>query len=107
MTDQLFEDKKKNETMPPNIVNLHNSLFSCYSQSANQDDPNPENSAPKIGVRVSNFDDDADVVTAQDGIAVTDFSKFCGNIPFQISHKFSCEADNERRASQESDETIG
>ena len=107
MTEILFEDKNKNDNMPPNLVNLHTSLFSCYSHSGVKDEPDPASSTPKIGVHVSNFDDDSDVVTTQDGLAVTNSSDISGNKPFPISYDFSNEMDNERRESELSDETIG
>ena len=107
MTDIHFDEKEKSGNMPTNIVSLHSSLFSCYSQPGTKDETFPESSTPQIGVRISNFDDDNDVVTTEHGLAVIDSSKVCVNEPFQITHNFSNEMDNDRRASHLSDETIG
>ena len=107
MTDIHFDEKEKSGNMPTNIVSLHSSLFSCYSQSGNKDETFPDSITPKIGVRISNFDDDNDVVTTEHGLAVTDSSKVSVNEPFQITHDFSNEMDNDRRASHLSNETIG
>ena len=107
MTDIHFDQKEKNENKPTNTVGLHSSLFSCYSQSGTKDVTFPDNNTPQIGVRISNFDDDNDVVTTEYGLAVTDSSKVSVNEPFQITHNFSNEMNNDRRASHLSDETIG
>ena len=107
MTDIHFDQKEKNENKPTNTVGLHSSLFSCYSQSGTKDETFPDSNPPQIGVRISNFDDDNDVVTTEHGLAVTDSSKVSVNDPFQITHNFSNEMDNDRRASHLSDDTIG
>ena len=107
MTDIHFDQKEKNENKPTNTAGLHSSLFSCYSQSGTKHETFPDSNTPKIGVRISNFDDDNDVVTTEHGLAVIDSSKVCVDEPFQITHNFSNEMDNDRRASHLSDETIG
>ena len=107
MTELLFEGKTKNENMPPNIVNLHTSLFSCYSQSGIKNETDTTKTAPQIGVRVSNFDDDSDVVMTKDGLAVTESSNLGGQKAFCISNCINHDDDNDRRASNLSDETIG
>ena len=107
MTDIHFDEKEKNENMPSKTVSLHSSLFSCYSQAGTKDETFSDSNTPKIGVRISHFDDDNDVVTTEHGLAVTDSSKVSVNEPFQITHDFSNEMDNDRRASHLSNETIG
>ena len=50
------KDKDKSKNVPPNVVNLHSTIFSCYSQSDQKDtSPDPEMSNPKIGVSLSHF----------------------------------------------------
>ena len=91
MKDTLFEDRQKPKTMPPNLVNLHSSLFACYSQSEDQNASALESSTPQIGVSVSYFDDDTDVVTNLDQLAI--------NKPKILDN-------SERRSSNTSDATI-
>ena len=91
MKDNLFEDRQKPKTMPPNLVNLHTSLFTCYSQSEDKNASALESSTPQIGVSVSYFDDDADVVTNLDKLAI--------NNPKTLDN-------SERRSSNTSDITI-
>ena len=107
MTELLFEDKKKTENMPPNIVNLHTSLFSCYSQSGSKNETDPGKTTPQIGVHVSNFDDDSDVVMTKDGLVATESANLGGKKAFCISNCINNENDNDRRESNLSDETIG
>ena len=107
MTELLFEDKKKTENMPPNTVNLHTSLFSCYSHTGTKEETDQGKITPQIGVHVSNFDDDSDVVMTKDGLAVTESSNLRGQKAFCISNCINNETENDRRASQLSDETIG
>ena len=106
MKDILSPDKNNSKNMPPNLVNLHSSLFSCYSQSEPKNaSPGPESSTPKIGVSFTYYDDDLDVVTTHDQ------SQPSISTVYQSSQMNNTNSKNtniiERRPSNTSDITIG
>ena len=104
MKNILFEDKNNSKSMAPNLVNLHSSLFSCYSHSEPKNlSPGPESSTPKIGVSFTYYDDDLDVVTAHDPSQPSISTVYQSS---QISNNMSKNTDIiERRSSNTSDIT--
>ena len=106
MRDILPQDQNISKNMPPNLVNLHSSLFSCYSQSEPKNaSPGPESSTAKIGVSFTYYDDDLDVVTTQDPSEPSISTVYQSS---QMTNKTPKNTDIiERRSSNTSDITIG
>jgi hypothetical protein len=106
MKDILFKDQNKSKNMSPNLVNLHSSLFSCYSQSEQKNTPpGPESGTPKIGVSFTYYDDNLDVVTTHNPSQPSISTVYQSS---QITNNISKVTDIiTRRSSNTSDITIG